>query len=68
MARGLHWLAIGLTTSFIAWVLGMMMTQAMFDLEQDYLAEAIQPWFRSLITLAPIAAVVAFAALPAVPA
>ena len=52
VARGLHWLAIGLATSFIAWVLGMMMTQAMFDLEQDYLAEAIQPgWFRSLITL-----------------
>ena len=71
VARGLHWLAIGLATSFIAWVLGMMMTQAMFDLEQDYLAEAIQPgWFRSLITLgtwllllSPLLALLAFPGL-----
>ena len=52
VARGVKWFAFCLATSFIAWTLGMVMTQALFDLEQDYQAAAIQPgWFRLVLSL-----------------
>ena len=69
VARGMQWFVLCAACSFIAWTLGMVMTQALFDLQQSYRSLAVQSgWSRTVIAvggwLLLVAPALALLALP----